>query len=325
MRPLQGTALASPTGLRFLISGNPPVLVDLDRRRTTRVTGLADGQVVLRVGASTVVNRECIGCTPRVYVTRDGSTEARQIATGTAVAATSDRRGVWLMTQPGRGRCALNRIGLDGSKRSDPRPIDCRHRPLEETPLGLLCDVWTTTDNEYVVLAKNTMKPIFRATGIIQILGNRALTSEYGQPLKLTDIRTGRVTELPAPTTVGYPSYGVPSPDGRWLAVSYESPAWPGPRQRMDLWLLDIRSLRWLHAPSMPVPLSLKDTSLAWTADNRLVLLGTFDATADSDIDETFDAVAVWRPGDPQLSVRRITLPVSAGSFVMSGTGSRYR
>ena len=114
---------------------------------------------------------------------------------------------------------------------------------------------------------------------------------------------------LDLPSSPGEFSDGVASPDGRWIVARMGNPAWPGPRQLLDLWLLDTRTLRWHHVPSMPTPVSLKETNLAWTSDNRLVLLGRFDRTPDIGIDQTKDVLALFRPGAPDLLIRQVRLP----------------
>ena len=123
---------------------------------------------------------------------------------------------------------------------------------------------------------------------------------------------------LTLPSSPGEFSDGIGSPDGRWIVARMGNPAWPGPRQLLGLWLLDTRTLRWHHVPSMPVPVSLKETDLAWTPDNRLVLLGRFDRTSDVSIDQTKDVLALYRPGAPDLSIRPVRLPAEgAPAFVL--------
>jgi hypothetical protein len=57
------------------------------------------------------------------------------------------------------------------------------------------------------------------------------------------------------------------------------------------------------------VPAALKFTSMSWTPDGRLVVLGDFDTVG--------TAVAVWQPGQQQLATRRLTLPAGgADSFL---------
>jgi hypothetical protein len=90
--------------------------------------------------------------------------------------------------------------------------------------------------------------------------------------------------------------------------VEFSDPAWDGgPEQLMDMWLLDLRTGRWRQLPGMPVLAALKVTSMAWTDDGRLLLLGSFDRVG--------DALAVWRPGQDRLAVRQLRLPADrAGS-----------
>jgi len=112
-------------------------------------------------------------------------------------------------------------------------------------------------------------------------------------PLELHDLRAGRVTPLNLPTSQGYPSPWPVSPDSRYLPVSFETPEQR--QQVMDLWLLDLSTMAWLHVPSMPAYTALKLTSLSWAPDGRLVLLGEFY--------ESGPLLVTWRPGDPALAV----------------------
>jgi hypothetical protein len=86
------------------------------------------------------------------------------------------------------------------------------------------------------------------------------------------------------------------SPDQRHATVEYGHPAWPGPRQRLDVWVLAFSTGRWTHLPSMPVGLALKATDVTWANDGRLVLVGEFDGPGTT--------LAVWRPGEGQLAMR---------------------
>jgi hypothetical protein len=127
-------------------------------------------------------------------------------------------------------------------------------------------------------------------------------------PFTLTDRRTGVRQRIPRPSRVGQAGGGLLSPDRRLLAVEFGDPAWDGgPAQLMDVWLLDLRTRRWSQLPGMPVLAALKFTSMAWTGDGRLLLLGSFDGVG--------DALAQWRPGQDRLAVRRLQLPADrAGS-----------
>ena len=56
----------------------------------------------------------------------------------------------------------------------------------------------------------------------------------------------------------------------------------------------------------MPLITAVKFMSMAWTSDGRLVLAGDFERFG--------EALAVWRPGQDQLAVKRLALPEYAGS-----------
>jgi hypothetical protein len=92
---------------------------------------------------------------------------------------------------------------------------------------------------------------------------------------------------------------------GRYVAVAGGNPAWRGgPEQLMDVWLLDTQTAALTQLPGMPVVVALKRTSIAWTNDGRLVLLGEWNGR---------DFVAVWRPGEAELAVKTVRLPVRDG------------
>jgi hypothetical protein len=324
MARLHGTPLPARTGLRLLVAADPPVVVDIDsglRRPVTGLPGRKDRILWLQpVGPDAVISSTCLACGPNaeLFVLRHGSTAARRLGTAAQVAPSLDGRGVWLTSYRDPRHCALAEIGLDGRERRPARPIDCRLHPRTETPLGLLVSVAPADEampGSDAILTPGDGHPVLRAPRIYAVFGHRLLAARQPQnwpaddgPLVVDELG-GTRREIPRPTPIGSPSDGLPSPDGRWLAVSFEHPAWPGPRQRMDVWLLGLRDLRWRHLPSMPVPARLKFTSMSWTPDGRLVLLGDFD--------EVGTAVAVWWPGQQQLAIRRLTLPARAGDSVL--------
>jgi hypothetical protein len=80
-----------------------------------------------------------------------------------------------------------------------------------------------------------------------------------------------------------------------------------------DLWLLDTATRRWRHLPDLPAAdVAAKGTDMAWTRDGRLVVLtGTFGLG---------EVVALWRPGQPRLAIRRLQLPgrtTSSATFMI--------
>jgi hypothetical protein len=70
------------------------------------------------------------------------------------------------------------------------------------------------------------------------------------------------------------------------------------------VWLLDLTTRRWRQLPGMPLRLDASKPQLSWTTDGRLLLLAGL-------ADDPASVVAVWRPGEPRLAVRRVELPGS--------------
>jgi hypothetical protein len=321
MTPLHGRPLTGATGLRFLIPLHQgAVLFDVDRHTTTPIAGLPRGRIVdylVRVGRTAVLTASCENCRSQVYVVPPESTTARRIADGVAVAAVYGQERIWLRDQRS-SRCTLGMADLTGRRVAAARPIGCDVYPTMTTSAGLVAAAGQGGFN--VILRDRDLRTIFRGPWVLGVLGRRVLTQSpdgYGRPLPLTDVPTGTVRHVPSPQSPGELSDGYMSPNGRWLAIRFGNPAWPGPRQLLDLWLLDTKTLQWQHVPSMPTPVSLKETGLAWTDDNRLVLLGRFDRTPDVSIDETKDVLAVWHPGDPALSIRPVTLPADGSALFL--------
>ncbi len=56
--------------------------------------------------------------------------------------------------------------------------------------------------------------------------------------------------------------------------------------------------------PDMPAAVSLKRTSMSWTADGRPVLLAEVEDRA---------LIAIWRPGQERLATRSLRLPERTG------------
>jgi hypothetical protein len=226
--------------------------------------------------------------------------------------ASRDGRGLWLWSH-GDGRCGLREVGLDGRPRRPARRADCGSPPLADTDLGLLVPAPGPRPGQPLTALVDpddgrrlAAWPVVHAVaGDLVLWGGEEL--DQG-PFTLTDRRTGTHQRLPRPSRIGQAGGGLPSPDGRLLAVEFADPAWDGgPAQLMDVWLLDLRTRRWSQLPGMPVLAALKATSMAWTGDGSLLLVGSFDRVG--------DALARWRPGQAQLAVRRLELPADrAGS-----------
>ena len=110
----------------------------------------------------------------------------------------------------------------------------------------------------------------------------------------------GRFRRLPRWWTAHGPDRHAPR--GRLASVAFY-PAHSGAEQTLDLWLLDLTTRDWRQLPDMPLRLAPSKPQVTWTADGRLLLLA---GLAD---DPASGLVAVWRPGQPRIAVRRVPLP----------------
>jgi hypothetical protein len=303
---LQGRPLAGPTGLRLLVASDPPRLVDVDRGTSRPVDGLPTGEGPFSVAA---VGEDAIVAADRqVFVLDRWSPRARPVGAGDALASL-DGRGIWLLER-GR-RCTLREVGLDSLARRPPRRVPCTIGLLAETRAGLLA--WTepsAAGEQAALLDRGTGRVVARYPEVHGVVGSRVLwggPERHAGPFTLTDRHTGTSRPVPRPTPYGEAGFGVPSPDGRLLAVEFADLSWSRVKgQVSDIWLLDLRTRRWRRLPGMPLITGVKFMSMAWTADRRLLLAGDFDQFG--------KALAVWRPGQDHLAVKRLPLPDPAGS-----------
>jgi hypothetical protein len=301
MPPLRGIRPSGPTGLRLLVGDTA---VDLDADRWHRVTGWRDATMVqaVAVGSEVVLSAICPDCRlPRgeVFALRRGAASAERIGPGWLAAPAED--GVWVHRYRTVDTCTLSKISLTGRTVVAEHPIDCALNPVRETELGLL--VQDVAGQR--ILDPGSLRTIVPTQRIVAVAGRRVLTMD-DDGFVLSE--RGTRTRIPAPTSIGEPD-GMVSPDGRYVAVAFEHPAWPGPRQRLDLWLLDLTTLTWSRVPGMPLGVSLKDTVQAWAPDGRLVILGEFW--------EVGQRLVYWRPGQDDLTVTRLSRDVRTASMVV--------
>jgi len=305
--PLHGAPLTGKTGLRLLVANVPPLLVDVDSGRVTRITGLPlRGKPVLSVsavGEDAVVwlDRPSRGV-PRaeVYVVRRGATKAARLATAWGVAPSRDGRAVWLKSFADARHCILRELWLNGHERRRAQPIPCSTRLVDSGSGGLLVQGSSVVDPA-------SGRTVLRSGGIWAMAGRFALTGGSKRGLALSDLRTGNRWRLGWPSRVGGATsqggmdQAAVATDRKSIAVSFSDPAWQGGgTQVTDVWLLNPLTRRFQHLPDMPAAVSLKFTSMTWASRLRLVMLAQ---TAQHDV------VAVWRPGQKQFHVRRVQLP----------------
>lgn len=309
--PLTGVPLTGATGVRLVAASNPPLVVDVDTGRVTRVRGLdVRGNPVLAVlgaGDATIVWLERRSArrsapTAEISVVPNGTHRATRIATAWQVAPSADGDGVWLKTHLDRYRCTLREIALDGSRRRSPRSVPCATRLVDGGGSALL-------HRGDAVVDPATRRILAQTPRLLALAGDVLVTATglAGQ-LVLTDLQTGTASRLEYPSRItgqgGFDEAKV-DPSGRLVALSFADPAYDlSSTQVTDVWLLDTETGFLRQLPDMPAAVSLKWTSMSWTADGRLVLLAEVEDRA---------LIAIWRPGQERLATRSLRLPERTG------------
>lgn len=241
------------------------------------------------------------GATVRHLLTRrfpafDGSIERAQVP-----GALAD----WLLRRPRHGACTLRLMPSA--------------RAAVSVPCGDLGEVnadgivlWTNQDQLLVDPRTGAVRSRLPA-GINQVpVGRghaiRGPTQGKGT-LSLINLASGehRTLGWPSPLHFGYMLF--PDPAAPLVAIEFADPAYPdytSPTstttigQVADLWVLNLHTGRLAHVPGFPILEGLKVSSVAWTADGRLVVAAKGGGFAQS---ANRVAIAVWRPGQIALPV----------------------
>jgi len=319
--PLHGVPLAGPTGLRLLVSADPPFLLNVDTGTVRPVTGLnTKGNPTLTVLA---VGRDAVlwldratrsGGIPRaeIYLVRHGTTKATRIATGWDVAPANSGKAIWLLNFQDAHHCTVSQVGLDGRTRQRARSIQCSTHSTQLLDTGsgaVLVHGRTVADPA-------TGRTLLHTGSLWALTGERALTSTRpdgpdpsstgpGPPLTLTDLRTGTRWRLPWPSPIRFTDQAVVQPHGRLIALDFADPAYALTGiQVTDVWLLDPATRHFRHLPDMPAAVHLKFTSMSWARDGPLVMLAQTGGPSGER-----NLVAVWKPGQRQIAIRPVRLP----------------
>ncbi len=301
-QPLRGSPLVGATGLRLVVAGNPPLLLDVDTGRVTTVPGVPAMKrgllwVVGVGGRAAVVVAQSSWPRASLYAVRGQGTRVSFLGFGTYVTPAGDGRAVWVQSFIDRSHCTLRQVGLDGRKLRAARPFPCAS--TSDPPgssLGL------------VVRRTRLVDPLTGRTkletrwGILAAAGDKLLLAGPGKQFTLLDAVTGTQRRLPWPSILRGGDEPTVDPRGRHIALAFADPAWAGgPQQALDVWLLDTETGKLTQLPGMPALVSLKFTSMSWTDDGRLVLLAQQR--------DGKDIVAVWRPGEQRLAMKTVGLP----------------
>ena len=120
----------------------------------------------------------------------------------------------------------------------------------------------------------------------------------------LLDHATGARHRVRWPSTLGGLGGVVGQPHGPFLALVFGDPAYPGPEQAEDIFLLDTHTGKVTHVPGFPAQIDLKFSSIAWASGNRLVLMiHAADRTT----------LGIYHPGDRSVALRRVRVPQPIG------------
>ena len=169
--------------------------------------------------------------------------------------------------------------------------------------------------NRTRVVDPRTGKTVLRLRGgVIAAVARKLLVREGAARLALVDAATRAKQELGWPSVVGSLDTAAVDPRGRFIAIGFANPAWHGGGdQVLDVWVLDTNTRQLRQLPGMPAFVLLKFTSMAWTADRRLVLLGE---------EKSRQFVAVWRPGRTRVAIKTVQLrPRRGGSDTFAPLG----
>jgi hypothetical protein len=326
-RPLRGVPLRGATGLRLLVANDPPLLLDVDTGRVTRIAGLSVSRnpvlSVLAVGKDAIVSlvrRAPATSVPRaeVYVIRHGTTRASPLATAWEVASAADGAAVWLKSYEDARHCTLRELSLDGRERRSARRVSCSAQLIDAGVGAVLVQGNSVVDPQ-------TGRTLLHTARVWAMVADFAVTAAGSHgPLTLTNVRSGERWRLGWPSEIGRSGQGgadeaAVEASGKLVALSFSDPAYQGAATQVtDVWLLDATNRRFHHLPDMPAAVSLKSTSMSWTNDGRLVILGETARHA---------VVAIWERGQERIAVRRVWLPSrnsGSESFVIwRGTRSR--
>ncbi|MDX6566301.1 MAG: hypothetical protein QOE10_1963 [Gaiellales bacterium] len=131
-----------------------------------------------------------------------------------------------------------------------------------------------------------------------------AVARDGERHLMLVDRASRQRRRLPWKSILGYLDGAYAQPHGPYVAIGFADPAYPGPQQAEDVFLLNRDSGSFTHVPGFPAQLDLKRSSMAWTDDGRLVFLVR---------DSRETRIGIYRPGARTVALRRVALPAASG------------
>jgi hypothetical protein len=306
-RELKGRPLGNHTGLRLVVGSKPPFTFDVDTGAVSRlaavgntldVIGVSRGAVVVVAEPGTPVTNK------RLWIVRRDASAPSPIGDGRDVAVAAGGAGVWVTRLVSRKHCALLRIGIDG-RRTAARAIPCAWIIAPAGALGVV------VHRTRIIDPRTRRKVLGTRQGVLAVAGRRVLlaggvSDTPGYRFTLLDTVTGSRHRFAWPSALAELDAPAVDPRGRYIAIAFGDPSWHNTgSQVLDVWVLDTSTAKLTHLPGAPAYVSLKRTSLAWTHDGRLVLLGETNGRS---------FVGVWRPGDARIALEFVRLPTREGA-----------
>jgi hypothetical protein len=291
--PFRGAPLAGGTGLRLVVAAVPPFLLDVDTGTVTRIPGVPRRRgTVVPVGGSGAVVVSWSVPQSTIYGVR--RSKVSFLGPGGSATAGGDGRSVWIKAGR-RPSCSLRQVTLDGRRLRAPRSVRCAAWVMSGGSLGLVVNRTRVVDGAGRTVLKTR-------SGTVAAVGKLLLLDEpHTIGLTLLDTTTGRRRTFRLPSTIGSLGEAAVDPRGRFVALEFGNPSWTSEAgQAWDVWLLDVATAKLTHVPDLPAFVALKQTSMAWTDDGRLVFLAQSSEK---------DFVAVWRPGSDRLGIKLVRLP----------------
>jgi hypothetical protein len=296
-KPLAGAPIGNATGLQLLVADTAPFVLDVDTGRITPVAGIRSQPGVLwvvGVGGRGGIVVQGGSSKSTLFAVRDAGRRVARLGIGANAWPAADGRSAWIQAVADGGGCTLRRVALDGRVLRGPRRFPCATASDPEGgSLGLVVNRTRIVDPGSGRTVRRTRR------GIVAVAGRTLVLAGPGERLTLLDAETGAERRLPRFESLRGPGRAAVDLSGRFAVIEYAEPAWRG-TQVFDLWLVDARTGALTRLPGMPAVISLKFTDMAWTDDGRFVLLGE---------DYRGGFVAVWRPGEARLAVKRVRLP----------------
>ena len=250
------------------------------KRGVVSVTAVAGDAGVIRAGYP-----------GQVYLLRAPAARPIFVGAGRQAVPSGDGRSVWIKSIS-KSACRLRRVGLDGHQIGPAQSLACNATIQFGGSLGLI-------SNRTRVIDPLTGQTLLRTRyGILAVAGRRLVLAGPIKAFTLLNTATRKQQKLRWPSILSFRDDPRADYQGRIVALAFAAPA--SSQQVMDVWLLDARTGGLSHLPGMPAFVDLKFTSMEWTRDGRLVVLGQ---TAGRGF------VAVWRRGAARLQLKWLRLP----------------